>query len=475
MKGKKLALHWKIIIALILGIGYSFLSTALGWTQFTKDWINPFGEIFIRLLKFISVPLVLFSIISGVASLPDLTKLGRVGAKTLGLYLITTLSAVGLGIILVNTFQPGSYIAQEQRVKNRIKYELWAQSTEGTQVTDGKSYLTDPQYADLVSAATADMQKEQGNASLEQRLQAAQEFKTASPLQFLVEFVPDNIFVAMSDTKKMLQVIFFALFFGIVLVTLPAATSKPVIDVVNGASEVFVRMVDIVMKAAPFFVFALMAGIIAQMASTTAEVIEVFKGLLSYSLTVLSGLALMLFVVYPTMILTLVRKISYSSFFRRISPAQFLAFSTSSSAATLPVTMECTRDNLGVSQSVTNFVLPIGATVNMDGTSLYQAVAAIFLAQIHLVDLSFAQQMTVLLTAALASIGTAAIPSAGLVMLIVVLQAVGLNPAWIAIIIPVDRILDMCRTVINVTSDITVSTVVASTEGELNVPAEPEN
>ncbi len=475
MKGKKLALHWQIIIALILGIGYSFLSTALGWTGFTKNWINPFGEIFIRLLKFIAVPLVLFSIISGVASLPNLTKLGRMGIKTLALYLITTTAAVSLGLILTNIIQPGSYVSQDQRIKNRIKYELWVQSTDGVEVTDSKNYLQNPQYANLVSAATADMQQEQGNASVEQRVQAAQEFKNASPLQFLVDFVPDNIFVALSDTKKMLQVIFFALFFGIVLVTLPAATSKPVIDVVNGASEVFIKMVDMVMKAAPFFVFALMAGIIAQMASTTAEVVEIFKGLFSYSLTVLLGLGLMIFVFYPAMILTLVRKIPYTSFFRRISPAQFLAFSTSSSAATLPITMECTRDNVGVSQSVTNFVLPIGATVNMDGTSLYQAVAAVFLAQIHLVDLSFGQQLTILFTAALASIGTAAIPSAGLVMLIVVLQAVGMNPAWIAIIIPVDRILDMCRTVVNVTSDITVSTVVANMEGELNVPAEAEN
>ena len=475
MKRKKLALHWQIVIALLLGIAYSFLSTSMGWNGFTKDWINPFGEIFIRLLKFIAVPLVLFSIISGVASLPDLNKLGRMGAKTLGLFLITTTAAVSIGLILTNILQPGNYVSQDQLVKNRIKYELWVKNTEGVQIADGKNYLSDPQYAAVVSAAMADMEQEQGAANSGQRMQDAQSFKEASPLQFLVDFVPDNIFVALSDTKKMLQVIFFALFFGIVLVTLPAATAKPVIDVVNGASEVFIKMVDWVMKAAPFFVFALMAGVIAQMASTTAEVIEIFKGLLSYSLTVLAGLAVMLFVVYPGMILTLVRKISYTSFFRRISPAQFLAFSTSSSAATLPVTMECTRDNLGVSQSVTNFVLPIGATVNMDGTSLYQAVAALFLAQIHLVDLSFSQQLTILLTAALASIGTAAIPSAGLVMLIVVLQAVGLNPAWIAIIIPVDRILDMCRTVVNVTSDITVSTIVAGTEGELNIPAEPEN
>ena len=215
-----------------------------------------------------------------------------------------------------------------------------------------------------------------------------------------------------------------------------------------------------------------MAGVIAKMANTPGEVLEIFKGLLSYSVTVLLGLLIMIFVVYPAILLFMVRKIGYLEFFKRFSPAQFLAFSTSSSAATLPVTMECVRDNLGVSKNVTNFVLPIGATVNMDGTSLYQAVAVVFLAQMHLVDLTFDQQLTIVLTATLASIGSAAVPSAGLVMLIVVLQSVGLNPAWIAIIFPVDRILDMFRTVVNVTGDATVSTLIAQTEGELSYDPE---
>jgi Na+/H+-dicarboxylate symporter len=227
-------------------------------------------------------------------------------------------------------------------------------------------------------------------------------------------------------------------------------------------------MVEVVMEAAPFFVFALMAGVISKMADTPYEVLEIFKGLLSYSVVVTIGLFLMIFAIYPLIVTTFVRKISYKEFFRRMSPAQFLAFSTSSSAATLPVTMECVRDNLGVSHNVTNFVLPIGATVNMDGTSLYQAIAVVFLAQIHMVDLTFAQQLTIVLTATLASIGSAAVPSAGLVMMIVVLQSVGLNPAWIAIIFPVDRILDMCRTVVNVTGDATVSSLIAKSENELH-------
>jgi Na+/H+-dicarboxylate symporter len=466
---KKLPLHWKIIIGLILGIIYSLISSAMGWNAFTQDWIDPFGTIFIRLLKFIAVPLVLFSIIGGVSGLPDPSKLGRMGAKTLVAYMITTVAAVAVGLVLVNLLQPGNYVDKQQRVKNRLKYELWAESTPSGRVLDGQSYLNNPEYKDMVAEAEAAMQAEMNNASVEERMKAAEQFKEAGPLQFVVDFVPDNIFAALTDSGRMLQVIFFGIFFGIMLLLIPEEKAKPVIDFVNGTNEVFLKMVEVIMEAAPFFVFALMAGVISKMASTPAEVLEIFKGLLSYSVVVTVGLFFMIFVFYPLIIVTFVRKLSYSEFFRRISPAQFLAFSTSSSAATLPVTMECVRDNIGVSQNVTNFVLPIGATVNMDGTSLYQAIAVVFLAQLHLVDLTLGQQMTIVFTATLASIGSAAVPSAGLVMMIIVLQSVGLNPAWIAIIFPVDRILDMCRTVVNVTGDATVSTLIAKSENELEV------
>ncbi|UII28550.1 dicarboxylate/amino acid:cation symporter [Fulvivirga maritima] len=279
--------------------------------------------------------------------------------------------------------------------------------------------------------------------------------------------VPENIMMSLSDNGLMLQVIFFAIFFGLSLAIIPNETGKPVIDFINGINEVFLKMVDIVMKAAPFFVFALLAGVIAKMADTPAEVFEIFKGLWTYSLTLVLGLAFMVFIFYPLLITLFVKKLSYKEFFKNISPAQFLAFSTSSSAATLPVTMECVEENMGVSKNISSFVLPIGATVNMDGTSLYQAVAVVFLAQMHMVDLTFGQQLTIVFTATLASIGSAAVPSAGLVMMIIVLQSVGLNPAWIAIIFPVDRILDMCRTVVNVTGDASVSTLIAKSEGEL--------
>lgn len=467
MKKRNIPLHWRIIMGLIAGIIYSFVSIYFGWNKFTLDWIDPFGVIFIRLLKFIAVPLVLFSIISGVSTLPDPTKLGRMGAKTLGLYLFTTVFAISLGLLLTNLFKPGDFIAKDQRVKNRIKYEIWAEQTPGVGILDGQNYRAKPEYEAFAGEAALQMEKEQGNETVESRKAAAESFKNAGPLQFFVDMVPDNIFAALSDGKSMLQVIFFALFFGIVTMFLPKESMKPVLDVINGANEVFLKMVEWIMEAAPFFVFALMSGVLAKMAKTPAEAVEIFKGLLTYSLTLLAGLALLVAVFYPGLILLLVKKISYSSFFKRISPAQFLAFSTSSSAATLPVSMECVRDNLGVSKNVTNFVLPIGATVNMDGTAMYQAVAVVFLAQLHLIDLTLSQQLTIVLTATLASIGSAAVPSAGLIMMIIVLQSVGLNPAWIAIIFPVDRILDMCRTVANVTSDITVATIIAHSEGEL--------
>ncbi len=469
---KKLPLHIKIIIGLVLGIIYAFVSSAAGWNQFTIDWIDPFGTIFIRLLKFIAVPLVLFSIISGISGLSDITKLGRMGAKTLAIYLITTVSAVAIGLLLVNTLKPGSYIDEDQRIKNRISYELWVEETEGVKPKDNKDFLSDPEYSEVVLQVANDPESRKRQMAEDEavtsRMQTAESKKDAPPLQFLVDMVPENIIVSIADNGLMLQVIFFAIFFGITLAAIPREKGQPVIDFINSINEVFLKMVDFVMQAAPFFVFALLAGVIAKMADTPREVFEIFKGLGSYSLVLTIGLAFMIFVFYPVFASIFIKKLNYKKFFRNISPAQFLAFSTSSSAATLPVTMECVEENMGVSKNVSSFVLPIGATVNMDGTSLYQAVAVVFMAQMHLIDLTLGQQLTIVLTATLASIGAAAVPSAGLVMMIIVLQSVGLNPAWIAIIFPVDRILDMIRTVVNVTGDATVATLIASTEGELS-------
>lgn len=462
---KNIPLHFKIIIGLVLGVVYAFVSSAVGWNEFTINWIDPFGTIFIRLLKFIAVPLVLFSIISGISGLSDISKLGKMGAKTLAFYLLTTVIAVGLGLLLVNTVKPGTHLDEEQRIKNRISYELWVQETEGVEVKDSKDFLRDPTYTATIQEVTGS--EELLNKKVEEMKSNAESNKQAPPLQFLVDIVPENLIFSLSNNRLMLQVIFFAIFFGICLAMIPSEISKPVIDLVSGLNAVFLKMVAIVMHAAPYFVFALLAGVIAKMANSPAEVLEIFKGLGSYSLTLFFGLAFMIFVFYPLVAIFFIKGMTYKTFFKNFSPAQLMAFSTSSSAATLPVTMECVQDNMGVSKNVASFVLPIGATVNMDGTSLLQSVAVVFMAQLHMVDLSLGQQLTIVLTATLASIGAAAVPSAGLVMMIIVLQSVGLNPAWIAIIFPVDRILDMCRTVVNVTGDATVATLVASSEGEL--------
>ena len=460
---KNLPLHVKIMIGLVAGVIWAFASSALGWNSFTINWIDPFGQIFIRMLKYIAVPLVLFSIISGISGLKDLTKLGRMGAKTLGFYLFTTVAAVGIGLLLVNVVKPGNMIDDDQRIKNRLQYEQWVAETDGVEILDGKNFLTDPKYSNIPVEGMSEEQL----ALVADKQATAAETKDAGPLKFLVDMVPQNLMLSLSNDKLMLQVIFFAIFCGITMAMLPDEKVAGLSAFVNGANAVFLKMVDLVMKAAPFFVFALLAGVIAKMADTPAQVLEIFKGLASYSVTLVVGLAFLVAVFYPMIMRIFVPKIGYRKFFKNISPAQFLAFSTSSSAATLPVTMECVEDNMGVSKNVSSFVLPIGATVNMDGTSLYQAVAVIFMAQMHMVDLSVMQQLTIVLTATLASIGSAAVPSAGLIMMIVVLQSVGLNPAWIAIIFPVDRILDMCRTVVNVTGDATVSTIVAKSEGEL--------
>ncbi|MBC6411102.1 MAG: dicarboxylate/amino acid:cation symporter [Ekhidna sp.] len=466
---KNLPLHTKIIIGLAAGIIYAFFSSALGWNEFTIHWIDPFGTIFIRLLKFIAVPLVLFSIISGISGLSDISKLGKMGGKTLGFYLITTVLSVSVGLLLVNLIKPGTHPDENQRIKNRISYELWA-NEEGIEVKDSKSFLTNPAYAEAVGEVLGKKQPI-SNDRVEVMKKNAASNKEAPPMQFLVNMVPENLVFSISNNSLMLQVIFFAIFFGVSIAALPNEKTKPVVAFIKSINDIFLKMVDSVMKAAPYFVFALLAGVIAKMADSPGEVLEIFVGLGSYSVTMFTALAFMIFVFYPVTISFLVKGMNYKKFFRNMSPAQLMAFSTSSSAATLPVTMECVEENMGVSKNITSFVLPIGATVNMDGTSIMQAVAVLFMAQLHMVDLTLAQQLTIVFTATLASIGAAAVPSAGLVMMIIVLQSVGLNPAWIAIIFPVDRILDMCRTVVNVTGDAVVATLVASTEGELSVGA----
>jgi len=462
-------MHWQVLIGLVGGAGFAWLSIVFGWNSFTLGYILPLGQIFVNILKMIAVPLVLFSIVGGVASLGDVRKLGRLGGKTLALYLITTVGAVGTGLVLVNLFQPGSKADAELVTDNRLRYELWRDAS-GVPAVDDIRRVDDPALAERI--ATLRLDEGVSDPWLTDKLDQASKATEQAPLQPLVDLVPSNIFEALADVE-MLQIIFFAIFFGAIVTGLSESRKKVVLDTFDALNEVFIMMVHAVMKGMPVFVFALMAGQIVKSAGTDpAMFLELLGFLLRYGAVVVLGLAIFLFIVYPSLVALFTKEVSYRGFLRSMRDAQLTAFSTSSSMATLPVTMECVHEKLGVSRRVSSFVLPIGATVNMDGTSLYQGVAVIALAQFHGIDLTWAQQSGILLTATAASIGAAAVPSAGLVMLIMVLESVGLNPAWIALIFPIDRILDMCRTTVNVTGDAVVACIVSSGEGELHPKAQ---
>ena len=420
----RLALHWQILLGMAAGIAFGLLAVSLGIEGFVGDWIKPFGTIFINALKLIAVPLILASLVKGVSDLRDLSDLGAMGGRTIGLYLMTTVVAVTLGLVVVNVAAPGSLVNEQTR--------------------------------DELMAAYA------GDAAARQDAAAAQ--ADAGPLQALVDIVPQNIVGAAGDNGNMLQVIFFALFFGIGLILIDPEKAAPVKAFFDGANEVVLKMVDLIMLAAPVGVFALLAALVVESPSA-----DLFYALLGYAGCVVLGLGVLIFGFYPALAVSFGR-IGYGEFFRAMSPAQLLAFSTSSSAATLPVTMERVTEHIGVKEEVTSFVLPIGATINMDGTSLYQAVAAVFIAQALGLDLTLGAQLGIIATATLASIGSAAVPGAGMVMLVIVLAQAGIPEAGIALVFAVDRPLDMCRTVANVTGDATVATLVGKSLGKLGVP-----
>lgn len=422
---QKMALHWQIILGLIAGIvfGITFLQFD-GGAQWVVDWIKPFGIIFINLLKLIAIPLIIVSLIKGVSDLKDITQLSRMGLRTFLLYLCTTIAAVTIGLTFVNVIKPGGFMKEETREQ-------------------------------LLSSYSSDASG---------KLSAAEATKSQGPLQALIDIVPDNFFSAASDNGNMLQVIFFVILFGIGLIMVQADRAKPVKDFFDSCNEVILKVIDLVMLFAPYGVFALLAALVVEAPSP-----DVFTALGVYALTVLAGLLFMVLVFYPLLI-KLFAQINPIRFFKGIAPAQLVAFSTSSSAATLPVTMERVTEHIGVDDEVSSFVCPVGATINMDGTSLYQAVAAVFIAQVMGVHLDMGDQLTIILTATLASIGSAAVPGAGLLMLIIVLESIGVPAAGVALIFAIDRPLDMCRTVVNVTGDASVATIVAKSLGKLNEP-----
>lgn len=458
---KNLALHWKIIIAMFLGIIWSFMSGELGLAKFTADWIDPFGVIFINCLKFIAIPLVMFCIITGIATLGKETNLGKMGVRTMGFYVFTTMFAICVGLTVVNVFKPGVIKDETKRLENRLEYEIWANEN-NIKIVDGRNLLAtaDSSVVAKVNSSWANKKNSAEYTQMLENKRNSAEFENRGPLQPLIDLIPENLILSLSDGNLMLQVIFFSLFFGFATRFIPAHQARPLIDFFEATSETFIKMVQIVMKGAPFFVFCLMAGVLTKKAGSAEELLQQLADLGYYSIVVVIGLLFALFVFYPTLMRVFGVKIPYGKFFREMSPAMILAFSSSSSAAALPVTIDCVENRLGVPKKITDLVLPIGATLNMDGTSLYQAVAVIFLAQYHDVDLTLMQQLGIIITATLASFGAAAVPGAGLIMLIMVLSSLGLNPMWIAIISPVDRILDMCRTVNNVVSDAVVAIVI---------------
>jgi Na+/H+-dicarboxylate symporter len=432
---KNMALHWKILIGMVTGILFGLGMISLdGGAVFVSNWINPFGNIFVKLLKLIAVPLIIASLVKGISDLKDISKFKNIGLRTISIYIGTTIIAITIGLLLVNVVKPGDGISEE--TINKLT-ETYANS-----------------------------------GGVQSKLQEASNQKNTGPLQFLEDMVPDNALQAMSDNTSMLQVIFFTIFLGISMLLIGEKRSKPLKDFFDSLNEVVLKMVDLIMLSAPYAVFALLSNVVV-----SSDDPDLLLALLKYALTVVAGLLIM--VTFYMVLISIFTKKNPLWFLKQLSPAQLLAFSTSSSAATLPVTMERVEEHIGVDKEVSSFVLPVGATINMDGTSLYQAVAAVFIAQALNFDLTFADQLTIVLTALLASIGSAAVPGAGMVMLVIVLESIGF-PAdklaiGLALIFAVDRPLDMCRTVINVTGDATVAALVAKSVGKLHDNPKPKN
>ncbi|MDG5766606.1 dicarboxylate/amino acid:cation symporter [Balneolales bacterium ANBcel1] len=420
-------LHWQILIGLIAGLIFGIIAILAGLHDFTTNFIEPVGTVFIRMLQLVAIPLVIASLIVGITNLNDLTKLSRMGGKTIGIYMVTTVFAITIGLTVVNVFEPGKVLPEETRDGLFASYK----------------------------------------ENIEGQEEAAAELLERSPLQFVVDIVPSNFFAAASNNANMLQIVFVALIIGIGLMKIPENKARVLIDFFDSLNDVVIKIVEMIMKVAPYGVFALIASVIVDLGGEDlTRTVELLQALLVYGLVVIAGLILHMSIVY-TILFKIFSSMSMWNFLKGIRPAQLLGFSTSSSLATLPLTMERVEKKLGVHEEVASFVLPVGATINMDGTSLYQAVAAVFIAQAVGIDLTLSQQLIIVITATLASIGTAGVPGAGIIMLVIVLQAVEVPVEGIALILGVDRILDMCRTAVNITGDAAVSVAVASTEGRL--------
>ncbi|MFZ5518489.1 MAG: dicarboxylate/amino acid:cation symporter [Candidatus Zhuqueibacterota bacterium] len=386
-------------------------------------WLEPVGKAFIRLITMVVVPLVFASLVVGAASLGSLKKLGRIGVKTISYYIITTAIAVTIGLMLANVIQPGSGLNESVKAKLMQDYQ------DSSQEQLAKAMANKPKVVDVI-----------------------------------LEIIPTNPIRAMAE-GDMLGLIFFSLALGIALTYLPSSRSLPVVNFLDGLNEAIIQLVHLIMNVAPYGVFALIAAVTGRFG------LPILITLIKYSLVVLIGLAIHIGVVYSTSV-RIVGQMNPLKFFKGMREAQLVAFSTSSSNAALPFNMKCCQENLGVPKEICSFVLPLGATINMDGTSLYQGVAAVFIAQVYGLSLTMIDQLMIVLTATLASIGAAGVPGAGIVTLTLVLQTIGIPLEGIALILGVDRILDMCRTTVNMTGDASCALFIARTEKKYSAERE---
>jgi len=423
-------LHMQILIGMVLGFLFGIIFSINGLAEFSDKWIAPWGKIFVNLLKLIAMPLVISSLIIGVASLSDVRKLSRIGGKTILIYMCTTVVAITIGLTLVNVVKPGRFIPESVKQEILTTYESTAMS----------------------------------------KTNLAQQSTNRGPLQSLVDMVPSNILGAAASNKEMLKIVFFSILLGIGILQIKPEKAQPVLAFSQSVFDIMIRVVDMIMQIAPYGVFALIASTITKVAgSDPGGILSLISSLGIYMFLVVLGLAIHTFGVIPLM-LKVFSKMDLKTFFQGIAPVQLLAFSSSSSSATLPLTMERCEEKLGVSEEVSSFVLPLGSTVNMDGTALYQSIAIVFIAQTLGFDLSIGAQLSIILALVLSSVGTAGVPGGSIVMSILILESIGVPSEGIALILGVDRILDMCRTVTNVTGDAAVATIVASSEGQLNIP-----
>jgi len=418
VKLTKLQLYTKVLIGLFAGVLFGLLANKFGFSDFVFKYIKPIGSAFIKLISMVVIPLVFASLLVGTSSLNDIRKLGRIGIKTVVYFLFTTVIAICIGLLLANTLRPGTGLSEDAR-------------------------------KELIQAGS-----EESSAPINTDL------NKPTITEILLNIIPTNPIKAFVE-GKMLQIIFFALMTGICLNLIPSERSRPVINFFEGVNDLIIQMVGIIMKLAPYGVFALISAVVTDFG------LDVLFILIKYSVIVVIGLILHVVIVY-SLSMKIFTKQKVKTFFSGIRPAQLIAFSSASSSATLPVTMECTEKNFSVPKQITSFVLPLGATINMNGTALYQGVSTVFIAQVYGMDLTVVQQLTIVLTAVLASVGTAGAPASGVITLAIVLKSIGVPLEGIALIMGVERILDMCRSVVNVTGDAACAVVVTSSESERN-------